>query len=109
MESAMDDAELLQEYANGKSERAFQILAQRHTSLVFSAALRQTGDRQLSEDVAQTVFIILARKAHRLKNKTILVGWLYRTTRLVALQAIRHETRRLRREQNAVELNALRE
>jgi len=47
----MNDAELLQEYANSRSEAAFRELVERHLPLVFSAAVRQVGDPSLAEDV----------------------------------------------------------
>src|SRR6266446_1604840 len=94
----MDDWELLQTYAKHRSEAAFTELVQRHLNWVYSAALRQVGDPHLAKDVAQSVFILLARKGGRLRSGTILAGWLFRTTRFVAARAIRAEQRRKVRE-----------
>jgi RNA polymerase sigma factor (sigma-70 family) len=97
----MGDWELLQAYAKDRSETAFTELVQRHLHWVYSAALRQLGDPHLAKDVAQSVFILLARKAGSLSSGTILAGWLFRTTRFVAARAMRSEYRRNAREQTA--------
>src|ERR1043166_2540018 len=95
------DRELLQQYAREASEEAFAALVGRHVNLVYSAALRKTGNPHAAEEITQAVFIILARKAGRLDNRTILSGWLYQTTRLTAASFLRKEIRRHRREQEA--------
>jgi uncharacterized protein (TIGR03435 family) len=96
-----DDMRLVREYAARQSESAFAALVSRHTNLVYSAALRQTRDPQLAEEVTQVVFIILARKAASLGAKTILTGWLYRTAGYVSGSALKRELRRQHREQEA--------
>jgi RNA polymerase sigma factor (sigma-70 family) len=94
-----DDMGLVREYADTGSEAAFEALVNRHLGLVYSAALRQVRERHLAEDVAQTVFIVLARKARGLPRQTVLVGWLFNTTRLTALTQIRSAAKRRQREQ----------
>jgi uncharacterized protein (TIGR03435 family) len=96
-----DDMQLVREYAARQSESAFATLVSRHTNLVYSAALRQTRDPQLAEEVTQVVFILLARKAVSLGAKTILTGWLYRTAGYVSGSALKQERRRQHREQEA--------
>ena len=96
-----DDMELVREYAARQSEQAFETLVSRNVGLVHSAALRQLRDPHLAEEITQTVFIILARKAGSLNPKTILPGWLYRTTRYVSAAALKIQRRRERREQEA--------
>jgi RNA polymerase sigma factor (sigma-70 family) len=98
----MDDMELLRGFTERGSESAFRGLVERHLPLVIGTARRITGDLSLAEEVAQAVFVLLARKACTLGSQTILPGWLYRTTCFVAIRARRSEQRRRRREQEAV-------
>jgi RNA polymerase sigma factor (sigma-70 family) len=96
-----DDMALVREYAATQSEPAFAELVGRHLDLVYSAALRQVGDPHLAQDVAQSVFIILARKAWTLGESTILPAWLYRTTRHAAAMHSRPGAGAQQREQEA--------
>jgi RNA polymerase sigma factor (sigma-70 family) len=96
-----DDMLLVREYAASQSEPAFETLVSRHINLVYSAALRQVRDPHLAEEISQAVFVILARKAGSLGSKTILSGWLYRTARFAAADALKIQRRRQRREQEA--------
>ena len=96
-----DDMALVREYAASQSERAFEQLVARHLNMVYSAALRRVGDAHLAQEITQGVFIILARKAGSLGPQTILSGWLYRTTRYAATDALKIQWRRKQREQEA--------
>jgi RNA polymerase sigma factor (sigma-70 family) len=98
---AMDDSELLRVYATERSETAFAALVQRHIHFVYSSALRQVHQAHLAEEVTQAVFIILARKAARLRRGTILAGWLFNTARFVAAAELRAAARRHQHEQEA--------
>jgi len=95
---ATDDMELLRNYAQRNSEAAFTELVSRRAGLVYSAALRQLRDPDLAEEVTQAVFIILARKAGRISNGTVLTGWLFKTTRFVALAQVRVAAKRQKQE-----------
>lgn len=92
---------LLQEYAVRNSEAAFEALVSRHAQLVYSAALRQVQDPYLAQEVSQAVFTILAAKAGRISQRTILSGWLFKTTRFVALAQNRRAARQHKYEQEA--------
>jgi RNA polymerase sigma factor (sigma-70 family) len=99
--ATMDDWELLQDYARTHSESAFAELVGRHIDWIYSVALRQVGNSQLAEDVAQSVFALLARKAGTLRSGTLLGGWLFRSTCFVAKCSLRAERRRKFREETA--------
>jgi RNA polymerase sigma factor (sigma-70 family) len=98
----IDDSELLRRYVSERSEDAFTELVRRKAGLVYSAALRQVGgDTLLAQDVSQSVFIDLARKASQLSDRSELTSWLYTSTRFAALKALREKHRRHTREQEA--------
>jgi len=103
-----EDAELLRGYAVEGSESAFADLVRRHVDLVYSAALRLlNGDGHRAQDVTQQVFTELAKQARTLANHPSLTGWLYTTTRRMALRVIRSENRRQAREREADSMNEL--
>src|SRR5213594_674510 len=101
------DLDLLREFTRDQSQHAFTALVQRHLDLVYCAALRQVRSSQLAEEVAQSVFIDLARNATRLKPDSILTAWLYQVTRRTAIDVVRREASRQLREQIATDMNAM--
>jgi RNA polymerase sigma factor (sigma-70 family) len=90
-----------------RDQDAFGEVVRRHLDLVHSAALRQVRSPQLAEEVAQSVFMDLARQAHRLAPDTILTAWLYQVTRRTAVDVVRREARRQNRENLATQMNAV--
>jgi RNA polymerase sigma factor (sigma-70 family) len=103
-----DDIELLRRYVATNCEDSFAELVRLHIDLVYSAALRLVyDDPSLAEDVTQAVFSDLAQKASRLTAHSSLAGWLYTSTRFVAANARRTESRRRAREQKVYAMNQL--
>lgn len=100
----MDDHDLLEEYVAVHSERAFATLVERHLPFVYATALRLARDPHTAQDIAQAVFIQLARKADSIRNGHALPGWLYRATRHAAAVVFRGEGRRRQRETIAMNL-----
>ncbi len=96
-----DDMALVREYAQHSSETAFAEVVSRNVNLVYSVALRQVRDPHLAEEVTQAVFIILARKAASLSPRTMLCGWLCRTARFAAADALKAQRRRQHHELEA--------
>ena len=99
---------LLAEYARIGSEAAFTELVTRYIGLVYSTSLRLVnGDTHLAEDVAQTVFTDLARKARSLSRDVMVGGWLHRRTFNVAAPLMRAQRRRQSREREAAFMSML--
>jgi RNA polymerase sigma factor (sigma-70 family) len=100
------DVQLLRAYVDG-DEAAFREIVSRHTDLVYSAALRQVNSPDLAQDIAQSVFVDLVRKARevgeRLTPGASLAGWLYRSTRFAVLNRLRDDSRRAKHERQAME------
>src|SRR5581483_8101972 len=101
------DHELLAEFLETGSESSFSALVARHVNLVYSAALRHTNNPHHAEEITQTVFILLARKAGSISSKAVLSGWLYQAARLTAANYRRDNQRRQQREQQAFMESAL--
>ncbi len=97
----LDDMALLREYASGGSDAAFATLVSRRVRFVYAAALRQVRDPNVAEEITQAVFIILAQKAAKIPESTLLSGWLFKTTRFVALAQARARERRQKYEKEA--------
>jgi RNA polymerase sigma factor (sigma-70 family) len=94
------DPELLRQFAQTHSEDAFAELVRRHVNLVYSTALRRAaGDAHLAQDVAQSVFTDLARKANSLSRRESLTAWLYTSAHFAAAKIVRTENRRREREE----------
>ena len=95
------DMDLVREYAAQQTEPAFETLVNRHVNLVYSTALRRVGNPASAEEITQAVFVILARKAAKLRPNIVLPAWLHETTRYAAASFLRGEIRRRHREQEA--------
>jgi RNA polymerase sigma factor (sigma-70 family) len=93
----MDDHQLLSAYFQG-DEQAFETLVEKHFRMVYTVAARQTGDSHLAEEISQSVFLILSRKAPGLSAKISIPGWLLRATRFACRDAIKMRQRRLENE-----------
>jgi len=103
-QDGLSDRALLRQYVERRSEAAFSRLVRRHLSLVYATCRREVGDPELAEEVAQAVFLLLARKAPALRAEAGLAGWLFQTARFAARNALRREARRQRRERRAAEM-----
>ena len=98
----MNGTDLLAEFRKTRSESAFSELVRRYTNLVYSVAKRRLSNVSLAQEVAQNVFIRLAKTAPSIRSDAELVAWLHRTTINASIDLWRSENRRRVREEQAV-------
>src|SRR5258706_12092893 len=74
------DRECLESWARHRHADGLRTLVERYLVFVYSSALRRTGDAAQAAEVTRAVFLVLARRARRLRKKTVLAGWLFHVT-----------------------------
>ena len=95
-----DPSKLLETFIRGeRREESFAQIVEHFGGLVYASALRRIGKRELAEEITQTVFSIMARKAPSLAHHPSLAGWVFQTTRLETNKVMRTESRRQRKHQ----------
>lgn len=99
----MDDRDLLRRYVRERSEAAMSALVERHMPMVYAVARREVESDTIAEDVAQAVFVILAKKARHIADTRSLGSWLFTVTRYAASNARRGERRRREGETRVVD------
>lgn len=72
----------------------FRAMVERHQRMVFSLALRVTGEYGTAEEVAQDVFLELFRSGERLTSEDHVRFWLRRVTVHRATDALRRRSHR---------------
>ena len=74
------DQESLDAWRRRPRARTLRPLIDRYLPFVYSSAFRRTGDATRASDVTRAVFLVLARRARKLRKKTVLAGWLFEVT-----------------------------
>src|SRR3954452_1201218 len=97
----MDDWDLLEQFRLARSEQAFGELVRRHAGFVLATCRRRLRDPHLSEDAAQAVFLVLARRPPTRSGSSALAGWLYRTAVYACKNAMRAKKSRDQYERQA--------
>jgi len=78
----------------GMESTEFRSLIETHQRMVFSIALRVTGEYGVAEEVAQDVFLELFRGSDRLESADHVKFWLRRVTVNKATDSLRRKSRR---------------
>jgi len=92
------DQELLERFIRSREQTAFATLVARHGPRVLGVCRRVLRDEHAAEDAFQNVFLLLARKAGSIHERTLLAGWLYGTACRTAAHARADAARRRGRE-----------
>src|SRR5688572_1304598 len=94
--TAQTDLALLHRYAQHRDASAFAEIVRRYGSVVYATGRRVLHDRAAAEDVTQETFLRLMRSPDRCTQS--LGGWLHRLATRLAVDALRSERSRRRRE-----------
>jgi RNA polymerase sigma factor (sigma-70 family) len=89
--TGITDRQLLERFLAHRdetAEAAFSALVYRHGAMVWRICLQLLGDVQAAEDAFQATFLVLARKAGRIRQPELLGPWLFGVARCVAREAI---------------------
>jgi RNA polymerase sigma factor (sigma-70 family) len=91
--ASASDAELLRRYVQQRDEHAFTALVARHGPMVLHTCRRIVSDSQAAEDAFQATFLVLARRASRIRDGAALAGWLHAVACRSAWKARRNASR----------------
>jgi RNA polymerase sigma factor (sigma-70 family) len=94
----LTDRSLLERFAAKQDDAAFEMLVQRHGPMVQGVCRRVLGHAQDAEDAFQATFLVLARKAGRIRWQAEVGNWLYQVAYRTALRA-RANRKRVRERQ----------
>ncbi len=95
------DEQLLHAFTDRHDDIAFAALVRRHGPMVMGVCRRVLRHTQDAEDAFQAAFLVLARNAATLRNKTALPSFLHGTAYRLAVMALRSAARRRKHEHQA--------
>jgi RNA polymerase sigma factor (sigma-70 family) len=98
------DRQLLDSFVADGDQAAFAVLMHRHGPLVFGVCRRVAGDHHTAEDCFQGTFLVLARRASRIREKNSLGSWLYGVAQRIASRANAQAVAQRTRERRSLEM-----
>ncbi len=93
-DAAGGDGELLTRYRQQRDQEAFGSLVRRHGPMVLGVCRRVLRDSHAADDAFQATFLVLAKKADRVRPPDRLAPWLYGVATRTAMKARGREVRR---------------
>jgi len=100
----LTDGQLLERFCQDCDEASFAVLVRRHGPLVQRVCRRVLNDSHAAEDAFQATFLVLARKAATIRQRSSIAGWLYEVAYHLSLRARGNAARRKIREKEAGEM-----
>ncbi len=97
-ETQLSDAELLRRFQAEHDRLSLELLIWRHGPLVRGVCQRLLSNAPDADDAVQATFFILVAKAHSIRQRGSLAGWLHHVARRVCLRHHRQTIRRTSRE-----------
>ena len=91
---ALSDRELVEALVARADEAAFEMLLRRHGPMVLAVCRRVLGNSHDAEDAFQSRFLVLIRKASKIRKPEALASWLYGVAYLTARKARQMNARR---------------
>ncbi len=85
--AGLSESELLERFAMGHDESAFEALIARHGPMVLGVCRQLLRDPNDVDDAFQATFLVLVRKAGTLRRQDLLGNWLYGVAYRVATRA----------------------
>jgi RNA polymerase sigma factor (sigma-70 family) len=84
--TGLTEGQLLDRFASGRDESAFEALVERHGPMVLGVCRQLLRDPNDVDDAFQATFLVLVRKAGSLRQQELLGNWLYGVAYRVALR-----------------------
>jgi len=97
----MQDYEWVRAFAQERSEDAFRQIVEQYSPMIYSACYRRLQDTELSEDATQATFLILSKKAGKLREDVVLGSWLIKVAHFVCKDVRRASASRKKHELEA--------
>src|SRR5258708_20293557 len=87
--TSVTDRECLEAWRRDPGAENLRPLVERYGALVYSSAYRRTGSADHAGEVTRAAFLVLARRARKLRKQTVLADWLFHVTAAPRLELTR--------------------